>query len=154
MSARLSLKSLRNLIVTLTVLISLICFLNLKSAIAVDQWYPVNQNTIAWDASTTLVDGSPLPAGDTVTYYIYSRNEDGSNITALANTQALEYTVTVPADAKLIIGVSAARTMADGTVTDESTINWSDVAEGNQGGVTFGISNIRSAAAPSGLRRK
>jgi hypothetical protein len=117
---------------------------------AVDEWHQADSKVVAWDAAL-LIDGSPIPAEDSVTYYVYSRNEDGSNVTLLGSTNALQYTVNVPADTKFIVGVSAERTMASGDVTEQSAVNWSDDPNGNQGG-TFGVSNIRSAAAPGGFR--
>ena len=119
---------------------------------ATDIWHPTDSVKIAWDEAL-LIDGSSVPPEDSLNYFVYSKSEDGSNQKLLGNTDLLEYTVTVPVDARILVGVSAQRTMADGTQSDESEINWSDVAEGNEGD-TFGLSNIRSSAAPGGLRKK
>ena len=118
----------------------------------VTNWHPADSVVITWDEAL-LIDGSSVPPEDSITYFVYSKNEDGTNQKLLGNTDLLEYTVTVPVDAKIIVGVSAQRIMADGTQSEESEINWSDVAEGNEGD-TFGLSNIRSSAAPGGLRKK
>ena len=118
----------------------------------VTNWYPTDSVKVAWDEAL-LIDGSSIPPEDSITYFVYSKNEDGSDQKLLGNTDLLEYTVTVPVDAKIIVGVSAQRTMADGTQTEESEINWSDIEDGNAEG-TFGLSNIRSSAAPGGLRKK
>ena len=116
----------------------------------VTTWHPTDSVKVAWDEAL-LIDGSSVPPEDSITYFIYSKNEDGSDQKLLGNTDLLEYTVTVPVDAKILVGVSAQRIMADGTQTEESAINWSDVAEGNQGD-TFGLSNIRSSAAPGSIQ--
>ena len=118
----------------------------------VTNWYPTDSVKVAWDEAL-LIDGSSIPPEDSITYFVYSKNEDGSDQKLLGNTDLLEYTVTVPVDAKIIVGVSAQRTMADGTQTEESEINWSDIEDGNAEG-TFGLSNIRSSAAPGGLRKQ
>ena len=134
----------------IAILLMAMLLLCASSASAVDDWHQADSKTIAWDAAT-LADGSPIPVGDSLDYNVYSRNEDGSNVTLLGTTNLLQYTITIPVDTKLIVGVSARRTMADGTVTDWSTTNWSDDPTGNETG-TFGVSNIRNAAPPSGLR--
>jgi hypothetical protein len=118
---------------------------------AVDTWHSVDSTTIEWDASA-LSDGSPVPAGDVVNYFVYTKNPDGTNEKLIGNTDLLSYVVAVPADSKLYVGVSAQRVMADGTVLEETEINWSDVAEGNQDSITFGLSNILNILAPGGLR--
>lgn len=116
-------------------------------------WHPVDSVVIEWDVAL-LQDGSPVPAEDSVTYHVYTKNQDGSSVQLIGSTNLLEFTVVVPADTKIFVGVSAQRTMADGTQTEESEINWSDDPLGNYNDEAFGLSNMRNSAAPGGLRKK
>lgn len=123
------------------------------SAWAVDTWHGTDQVTMAWDASL-LADGSPVPAGDTVKYYVYTKNEDGSNVTVAGSTTELTYTFTIPEGVKLIPGVSAARVVADGTETDQSQVAWADDPQYCENGVTFGFINYKKAGPPNKLRKQ
>jgi hypothetical protein len=123
------------------------------TALAIDNWHGTDQITMAWDASL-LSDGTPLPAGDSAKYYVYTKNEDGSNITLQGSTATLEYTFTVPEGIKLIPGVSAARIAADGTETDQSATSWADNPAAVADGATFGFINYKKAAPPGQLRKK
>lgn len=123
------------------------------TALAIDNWYTTDQQTLKW-AAVTLEDGSPIPEGESVKYYLYQKNEDGSGVTFIATTAALEYTFTVDQGAKIIPGVSSARVLADGTEVDQSEIGWSDDPTATADGGTFGFRNLQRTARPGGLAKK
>jgi hypothetical protein len=123
------------------------------TALAVDTWHGTNQVTVAWDTST-LSDGTPLPAGESIKYYVYTKNEDGSGILVVGTTNLLEYTITVAEGSRVIPGVAAARIVADGTETDQSAVSWADDPAAVADGATFGLTNYKKASAPKGLRKK
>lgn len=115
------------------------------------QWVPANQSTIAWNATTTDVEGNPLPQDSVVKYYIYLKEfgveGDGEKV---GETDVLQYTVTFPGEGKFIVGVRSVR-LAEGEVVGESTINWSDV-NGESTPEPFGFIIYGPPAEPVGLR--
>ena len=103
-------------------------------------WYPTNQATIGWDASTELVNGNPVPSDNVVKYRVWKKNSDGTGITVvesdIVNTQ---YTFTFAEEGKFFLGVSALRYSASEELLDESSVCWSDLVECVFNGETFGV---------------
>ena len=118
---------------------------------AVDNWYPANQRTVAWDAVTTLEDGTPLPEGSTVSYEVFYAKEDKTGQMSLGITSATSFTVTLPAEGKYIIGVQAIRNIV-GVDPIRSTMAWSDDPTKCQNGATFGIIFYIKPGNVGGLR--
>ena len=102
-------------------------------------WKVANQVTVAWDAVTTLTDGTPIPAGSTIQYQVYIRTDPTGNPLASGNpitaTQAL---VTFAAEGFYDIGIKAQRVVS-GQVISESTVAWSNDPLVAQGGNDFGV---------------
>lgn len=119
------------------------------------EWKTTNQATAAWDAVTTLDDGSALPAGNTVKYRVYLSNAvtdpDKANPALLGETDQLEYVITLNAEGKYFVGVQSVRFDETATEVGVSAINWSDT----NGAATpnpFGLVHYLPPAAPANLR--
>lgn len=119
------------------------------------EWRSTNQATVAWDAVTTLADGSALPAGHYVHYRIYLANAmtdpDKTVPAILGETAELQYTMTLNTEGKYYVGVQTVRydeTDAEITVSD---INWSDV-NGEYTPNPFGLVHYLAPEAPKNLR--
>lgn len=117
-------------------------------------WYDANQVTFAWDAVTTLSDGSPLPSGNTIKYQVYSKPNSvatgtkvGSEITA---TQLL---ISFTTEGSYFLGVESLRYSGTTLLSKSPTAAWSDVAANCQGGVAFGVNFWKSLMLPTNLRR-
>jgi len=121
------------------------------------EWKTTNQATVAWDAVTTLDDGSAVPANNTVKYRVYLSNADSDPdkaspalLTAEPIT-ALEYTLTLNAEGRYLVGVQAVRYDENSTEVGTSTINWSDT-NGEATPNPFGLLHYLPPAAPANLR--
>ena len=135
-------------------LIIIALILSVAFAVGAVEWRTANQTTIGWDAVTLLDDGSALPAGTTIQYRVYMSNSitdpTKANPVTLTTTDQLEYTITLNAEGKFYVGVSAVR--FDGTEeVDESAINWSDV-NGEMTPDPFGLRFYKPLPAPKNLR--
>ena len=121
------------------------------------EWKVTNQATIAWDAVTTLADGSVLPAGSIILYEVYLANADTdpnkANPVKLTDPPitALEYIITLNSEGRFIPGVLAIRLDAQGAELGRSTINWADV-NGDQTPNPFGLVHYIPPAIPLNLR--
>jgi len=117
-------------------------------------WYPANQKTIAWDAVTTLDDGSPIPTGETIRYQIYIVKEGQSKDTAinLGNATNTQFLVTLPNEGKWFVGIETERLDSAGVLINKSSVSWSDNTTYCQNGETFGISFFRLPSQPQNLR--
>ena len=139
-----------SLIMTLTFALTVIC----ADAI---EWKAANQVTIAWDATTTLIDGQPIPAGAIIKYDIYLSNADTdpgkTNPIKLnaAPIDALQYVVTLNTEGKYIVGVKALRFDDTGAMVAESNMNWSDV-NGVKTPNPFGLVHYIAPEPPGNLR--
>lgn len=107
-----------------------------------------NQATVAWDAVTTLDDGSQIPAENTVMYEVWIRKE--TEETFIAETDLLEYTITFSEEGTYEVGVRTMRYVADGEVI-KSDINWSDV-NGTATPNPFVIKYYKGVPVPENLR--
>jgi hypothetical protein len=79
-----------------------------------------NQITIAWDPVISLADGSPIPAGDVITYEIFNPDE------LIGETTELQYTVTFDHEGEYIVGVRTKRQVTSTGDIVYSEINYSD----------------------------
>ncbi len=80
-----------------------------------------NQVTVTWDVTTTLTDGRPIPAEDTVTYEVYRNDE------LIAETDLPPYTMTIEPENTTRIGVRAKRVTAVYGEVMYSDYLWSDI---------------------------
>jgi hypothetical protein len=102
-------------------------------------WTTANQITKTWDAVTALETGAPIPAGDIVTYQVYIKNEDGSNIVkAGIPVSVLTATIVFTAEGRYFYGVSAIRKTVSGIIS-ESPVSWSDNPAVMKTGIPQGI---------------
>ena len=129
-------------------------FIIAASGFCVD-WRTTNQATVAWDAVNTLSDGSALPAGDIVKYRVYLANAitdpNKANPALIDETDLLQFTLTLNAEGRYLIGVQAVRYDSALAELGTSEINWSDV----NGAATpnpFGIVHYFNPAIPMNLR--
>jgi hypothetical protein len=146
----------RNYCLINTLILTLVIALAAGWASAVE-WKTTNQITIEWDAPTTLIDGAPIPTGAIIKYDIYLANAltdpDKANPVKLtaAPIEALQYTLTLNAEGRYLVGVKAVRMDADGATLAQSETNWSDV----NGAMTpnpFGLVHYLAPMAPGNLR--
>lgn len=81
----------------------------------------VNENsiTIEWDAVTTLLDGSPLPTGETISYRVFMASDTTMPDTLVGETMDTFIVINFPTEGKYNIGVVAVR--ATGGIEIEST---------------------------------
>ena len=79
-----------------------------------------NQITVAWDPVTLLTDGSPIPAGDVITYEIFKGDE------LIGETAEIQYTVTFDQEGEYRVGVRTKRQVASTGDIIYSEINYSD----------------------------
>ena len=135
----------------ITILIFALCAIS-GSALATD-WVKADSKVVAFDAPTTLYDGSPLPVDiQGITFTIYSKDPGGQNITVELTTNAETATITIAEGGKKYIGVPAMYVDVDGILSPESTIAWSDNPIDCQDGVTFGIHNLKRPDKSKNLR--
>jgi hypothetical protein len=127
------------------VLILIAVFLMTSVAYA-DDWYSANQATVRWDAVTTLLNGDPVPAGDTVTYDLYTKSvQTGTEIEVAIGVTATEYVFAFATEGDYHVGIRAVRIIpaAGGLparVAGQSSIGWSSDPLIAKGGNTFGVS--------------
>jgi len=122
-------------------------------------FYTPDQATIAWDATTTLNNGSAIPAGDIVQYEIYLSN-DGLTGTKVGTTSLLQYTLTFTGEGIFFVGV-AARRIPSGIVPANcndatcpiSSITWSNSTNTAAVPVPFGFVNYLPPKSVTGLRK-
>jgi hypothetical protein len=114
-------------------------------------WKTTNQITVAWDAVTTMNDGSAIPSGSTVQYQVYIRTDpSGTPAQAGSPVTATQATVTFSTEGSFDVGVSAQR-MVSSSMVSESPISWSnDPAATNNN--PFGVKYWKVPAAPQNIR--
>jgi hypothetical protein len=128
----------------------------LSVAIAQAQtWYPVNQATVAWDAVTQLSDGTPIPAGSTIHYVVYSKAPGGTVFSAIGTpVTATQMLITFAVEGQYIIGVKAQRLAGTpAAMVSESDIAWSDVAANVPISGTWGVIYYIKPGAIKNLRK-
>ena len=102
-------------------------------------WHKANTSVVLWDAPTTMSESVPIPSDWTLKYYIYTKDKDGGNVTALGETTETEFAVILAATDKKYVGVSVVGIDPDGLSTDESPIAWSDDPASCKDGQDFGV---------------
>ena len=80
-----------------------------------------NQVTVTWDVTTTLTDGRPIPAEDTVAYEVYRNDE------LIAEIDLPPYTMTIEPEVTTKVGVRAKRVTAVYEEVTYSNYLWSDI---------------------------
>lgn len=92
-----------------------------------------DQSTIEWDAVTTMADGSPITAGQTVSYQVFlgdypipegQNRNDRQQYMLLATITDTTYTISFPGEGVYLVGVRSVRTISGADVV--SSISWSD----------------------------
>ena len=105
----------------------------------------VNSAVVEWDAVTTAVDGSPVPASEISYQAVIAKPADKNNFTILGETQAVVFTVTLPSEGTWVVGVRAIRTV--GTDRIMSAFLWSDETTD-----PFVLLYLKAPAVPENLR--
>jgi len=116
-------------------------------------WVSANQVTVAWDAVTTLSDGTPIPETDTVQYNIYLASEtdvDKTDPILVGTTTETQYTITMEAEGRFFVGAQTERLDSNGNLLNQSSIGWSDNST-YVATETFGVQFFLAPAAPTGL---
>jgi len=134
-----------------------VLFLVLLAGVALAQtWHTANQATVAWDAVTTIDNGDPLPAGDTIEYVVYLSNAitdpNKDNPVEVARTTDTSQLITLNVEGSYFVGCKAIRKIADGTEVGESVVAWSDDPQYVLNGETFGLRYFLAPSAPGNLR--
>lgn len=126
------------------------------AAMGATTWTVANQSTVAWDVVTQLEDGTPIPAGDAITYRIHLKKEGAAGDgTQIAETEALEYTITFVAEGRWLAGIQAVRKpQANPEDIQKSIIVWSDSADTALVPVPFGFIYYLTPKAPAGIGPK
>jgi hypothetical protein len=126
-----------------------IIFLGISMNISYAQtWYPANQVTVAWDASTKI---APT---DVVKYQLYMRTGTTGDGTAVGvETEAVQALVTFSTEGRYYLGVKAIRYPAGETIGIPSlTTSWSNVAA-DTNNAPFGVIYYAAPIAPINLRK-
>jgi len=103
-----------------------------------------------------MADGTPIPAGSTIQYLVYSKAPGGTvfnpqGTTPITETQKV---VTFAAEGKYFIGVKAQRLAGTpAVVVSESEIAWSDVAAYVPASGTWGVQFYQKPGDPKNLRK-
>lgn len=111
-----------------------------------ETWHRTNQATFAWDAVTTLQDGTTIPANDVVRYNVFMKNKQtGVETQVSENILETQATITFSQEGFWYLGAQALRYVSvDGMVPDTETpytseISWSSDPLVCFEGVAFGI---------------
>lgn len=119
-------------------------------------WHQLNKVKIAWDAVTTLVDGSGIPEGDLVRYKVFiAEPEKKDEKYHMGETELLEFKLGIPKEGKFYAGVQALRYRLIDEELKEisgSIISWSDEPECTNNN-PFGIVFYFKMTAPLNLRK-
>ena len=141
-----------------TLLMTLLMLL-VASVASAETWHKVNQATAAWDQPATLENGESIPAQDVIRYDVYLKDKRTGVETKIANNiLERQYTITVPAEAMVWIGVQALRYVSvDGLIPDgeepyRSDFAWSSNPADCLNNETFGLRNHVPPGKPTGLR--
>ena len=115
-------------------------------------WHPANQVTLAWDAVTTLQDGTTIPAGNVVKYQAFKRLLPATTGEAVGGeVVTLQQAVSFSVEGGYFLGVKALR-YVDSVLVSQSEISWSDVAANCANGEAFGVTYWMAPSMVKGLR--
>ena len=125
-------------------------------ALGATAWTVANQSTVRWDAVTKLANDTPIPAGDTVAYRVFTKKDgvagDGTQVT---ETAELQYTITFPDEGRWLVGIQSVRApQANPTDLQRSIVVWSDNADPLLVPVPFGFIYYLTPAEPGGFGPK
>ena len=118
-------------------------------------WKVANSFTIGWNPVTEKVDGSPIPADQSITYDLYLSNvttdPEKANPTKVTTTPitATSQIVQLVVEGKYFVGCQAILSAYGETVP--SDISWSDDPAVVEGGNPFGLLYIVPAKKPDGV---
>ena len=104
-------------------------------------WHPTNQVTLGWDVANMATK-----------YKVFVKSVDGSNVTEVAITAGLTYTITFQEEGRYFLGVQSVREV-DGEIF-HSTISWSDNPEVCSNSESFGAVYYELPDATTGLQVK
>ncbi len=127
------------------IILFLTVFMIISATVFAENWIKTNEILVAWNPVTTLADGSPIPAGDVITYavFVLERAPDASPILMADGIDTLQIAIPFDQEGFFHIGIMASRqVMVDGVLDPEpmtSAISWSDQVEVCLNGNTFGI---------------
>jgi len=126
------------------------------AALGATSWTVANQSTVGWDTVTKLANDTPIPAGDTVTYRVYIKKDGvAGDGTQVAETAALQYTITFPDEGRWLVGIQSVRAPeANPTDLQRSIIVWSDNTDPLLVPVPFGFIYYLTPAEPGGFGPK
>jgi len=120
------------------------------------EWTATNQVTVAWTPVATLMDGSGIPAGDLVSYEVFTSPEAGDKLSdkvKIGETPDTAFVITFETEGRFFLGVAAVRIRNDIKIS-YSSISWSDNPVAVKDGKTFGIIYFRAPAGALGLEVK
>ena len=122
-------------------------------ALGATTWTVANQSTIGWDATTLLDDGTPIPAGDTVTYRVYIKKDgETGDGTQAYETAQLQQTITFGQEGRWLVGIQAVRAPENNPDNIQvSQIVWSNTEDVALVPVAFGFIYYMSPRAVSGV---
>ena len=115
-------------------------------------WHTANQVTVAWDAVTTLSNGDPIPSGDSISYNIYIKLEDGTNLEHVGTTNMLTHTITFNAEGRYFIGFQTVRVPEGETEQQLSATVWSSDPAICANNEDFGVKFFLAAGTVTGVR--
>ncbi len=125
-----------------------ILILLLVNNVMAQTWHTANQQTVAWDAVTTSIEGNIIPP-EQISYAVYLCNAttdpDLKNPVRIETTNQLSSLVTLGVEGRYFIGVQAIRTVKN-EVVGESSIVWSRDDPYN-----FGLQYFAAPRDPTGL---
>lgn len=115
-------------------------------------WHIANQITVGWDEVTTLANGDPIPAGDSIAYEIFLKNSETGEETYIDNTAETQYLFTLSDGDKYFTGVRTVRNIQGENDVIRSAISWSDNPAVCQNNENFGIMYYIPPGDTIGLR--
>lgn len=135
------------LLIVVVVVMAMLCA---NAAMAVD-WIGTNQATVAWNEVTQNESGGAFPAGDTITYRVYTKSLPNGPDTPVGDTAQLQYTLTFSQEGRYVVGVQTVRVPEGQTEELVSTIVWSDSTDTAAVPNPFGIVYYERPSSISGL---
>ncbi len=141
----------------LIVLLIIVLLIPVLGTIAWGQtWFTADKLSVDWGASTTLIDGSPIPTGDVIKYKLYIK--DAINPLAVeelitSDLTVQTYEVKFTKEGRFFIGVCAVRYSGGTTYIGKSVIAWSSDPLYTLNNPFGGVYYI-SPSPPTGLRKQ
>ena len=131
--------------------IALILFATIASA---QTWHTTNQVTLAWDAVTTLSNGDPIPAVDTVRYQAYVKFQDAAATPVAVGSEidATQQVISFSTEGRYYLCVDAVRYITGEPEGQRSGLSCSHDGAVTQTGVPFGVKYFHKPTGPNRLR--